>query len=206
MNIPFSRISNCRNTEERTINDSLLIKDCQATLTGLGDSETKAAENMFPAVYTELRHIAAGRMKREHGAQVLQPTALVNEVYMKLAGQKEAKINSKTHFIAIASVAMQRILCDHARARNTQKRGGERKREYIDDVEGKEYENEMAEAMALSLERLSEFDARKAAVVRLRFLGGLNTVQIAETLGVARSTVDADWAAAKDWIREDLRS
>ena len=157
-------------------------------------------------VYTELRRIAAGRMQREHGAQVLQPTALVNEVFMKLVDQKEAKINSQTHFIAIASVAMQRILCDHARSRKSLKRGGDRQREYVDDIEGENPENEMAEAMAMSLERLGEFDPRKAAVVRLRFLGGLNTVQIAETLGVARSTVDADWAAAKDWIREDLAS
>ena len=125
---------------------------------------------------------------------------------MKLIDQKDANINSRTHFIAVASVAMQRILCDHARARNTRKRGGDRKREQLDDIEVNEAESEMLEALAMSLDRLGEFDPRKAAVVRLRFLGGLNTIQIAETLGVARSTVDADWAAAKDWIREELSS
>ena len=191
---------------EIEIDDHKAIQTCRNTLTGLGDAETRAAEKIFPLVYSELRNIASARMQRERNDQVLQPTALVNEAFMKLVEQKDANINSRTHFIAIASVAMQRILCDHARARNTQKRGGDRKREQLDDIESNEAESEMLEALAMSLDRLGEFDPRKAAVVRLRFLGGLNTVQIAETLGVARSTVDADWAAAKDWIREELSS
>ena len=177
---------------------------CRETLTGLNDAETHAAEKIFPKVYNELRRIADYRMKAEPGELVLQPTALVNEVYMRLADQKDAKINSKTHFVAIASVAMQRILCDHARKRKTRKRGGDRNREALDDLQESGTDTELAEAIAETVETLGTFDPRKAAIVRLRFLGGLTTVQIAETLGIARSTVDADWSAARDWIKEEL--
>ena len=180
------------------------MKICRETLSGLGEPETQAAEKFFPLIYSELRRIAGSRMKFEPGEKILQPTALVNEVYMRVAGQQEAKINSKTHFIAIASVAMQRILCDHARARKTKKRGGDRVREALDDIADTGAETELFEAVAESIDTLGEFDPRKAAIVRLRFLGGLTTIQIAETLGIARSTVDVDWAAARDWIREEL--
>ena len=188
------------------ITESNDILTCRQTLMGLGLEETQAAENIYPAVYSELRRIAGARMRREPGERVLQPTALVNEAYLKVVDQKDAKINSKTHFIAIASVAMQRILCDHARARNAKKRGGDLNREPLDDVAAKGGDQALVEAVAVAVEKLGAFDARKAAVVRLRFLGGLTTEQIAETLGVARSTVDADWAAARDWIKEELAS
>ena len=106
--------------------------------------------------------------------------------------------------MAIASVAMQRILCDSARSRNAAKRGGGWKRVDIDAVSESDGDTHLHEAMAEAINALSEVDVRKAAVVRLRFLGGLTTVQIADALGVARSTVDADWAAARGWISEHL--
>lgn len=191
---------------EPAITEDPAIQTCRETLTGLGDAETRAAEKIFPMVYSELRRIANSRMRGEPGEVVLQPTALVNEVYMRVVDQDKANINSKTHFIAIASVAMQRILCDHARARKSKKRGGDRAREPLDDIAESGAQSELLEAVAEAVDVLGEFDPRKAAIVRLRFLGGLTTVQIAETLGIARSTVDADWAAAREWIREELTS
>ena len=143
-------------------------------------------------------------MRHERDVRIMQPTALVNEVYLKLVDQSDASINSKTHFMAIASVAMQRILCDSARSRNAAKRGGGWNRVDLDNVSENEDDSHLHEAMAEAIAALSEVDARKAAVVRLRFLGGLTTVQIAEALGVARSTVDADWSAAREWISEFL--
>ena len=100
------------------------IQTCLDSLTGLGEEALGEIEVLYPAVYEDLRRLAQNRMKREPGADVLQPTALVNEVYLKLAEQRDARINSRTHFIAIASVAMQRILCDSARSRKAAKRGG----------------------------------------------------------------------------------
>lgn len=179
---------------------------CKDSLTGLGEADFQRVEALYPLVYDDLRKLAGNRMKREHAALTMQPTALVNEVYIKLVDQKDAAINSKTHFMAIASVAMQRILCDSARSRNAAKRGGGWKKVDIDGVAEADDDSRLHEAMAEAITALSEIDPRKAAVVRLRFLGGLTTVQIAEALGVARSTVDADWANAREWIAEHLAS
>lgn len=177
---------------------------CRESLTGVGDADFHEIQSIYPAVYDDLRDMADRRMRREHGARTLQPTALVNEVYLKLVGQNEAKLKSRTHFLAIASVAMQRILCDSARARSAGKRGGGWDRVDLDGVEASSEDLRLQEAMAEAIEALARVDQRKAAVVRLRFLGGLTTVQIADALGVARSTVDADWAAARSWISEFL--
>ena len=104
--------------------DETSTQICRDSLTGLGDEAFLAVESLYPAVYDDLRRMADNRMRREPDAKILQPTALVNEVYLKLVDQSDAAINSKTHFMAIASVAMQRILCDSARSRNAAKRGG----------------------------------------------------------------------------------
>ena len=186
------------------MSDENIRTACRDSLTGLGDAEFHRIETLYPAVYEDLRAMAGHRMRREHDGRLMQPTALVNEVYLKLVDQRKAEIRSRTHFIAIASVAMQRILCDGARARNARKRGGDWNRVDLDGVAENDGDIELQEAMAEAIEALAEVDPRKAAVVRLRFLGGLNTAQIAEALGVARSTVDADWAAARDWISEHL--
>ena len=181
-------------------------KDCRDSLTGLGDADFAEIEAIYPMVYDDLRDMAERRMRRERRQHTLQPTALVNEVYLKLADQSGARIKSKTHFVALASVAMQRILCDSGRAKKAGKRGGGWERVDLDGVAEQDRDDELNEAMAEAILALSEVDARKAAVVRLRFLGGLTTIQIAETLGVARSTVDADWAAARAWIMEHLET
>ena len=180
--------------------------DCRETLTGLGDAEFAEIEGIYPKIYDELRQLAERRMRQERRNHTMQPTALVNEVYLKLSEQSRARIKSKTHVIALASVAMQRILCDSGRARKSDKRGGGWNRVEFEGVEGNDSDDRMNEAMADAILALSEVDSRKAAVVRLRFLGGLTTVQIAEVLGVARSTVDADWAAARAWIAEFLET
>lgn len=181
-------------------------RDCRNSLTGIGDAEFAEIEAIYPLIYDDLREMAERRMRRERSQHTLQPTALVNEVYLKLAEQSDARIKSKTHFVALASVAMQRILCDSGRAKKAGKRGGGWARVDLDVVSAEQEDQHLNEAMAEAILALSEVDPRKAAVVRLRFLGGLTTVQIAESLGVARSTVDADWAAARIWIMEHLES
>lgn len=179
----------------------------RATLARTTKQDIAAAEFLFPIVYDELRNLAAARMRGERRNHTLRPTALVNEAYLKLAGQSEAKIQSKSHFVAIASIAMQRVLADHARARGARKRGGDRVREVLnDDAPGLEQEvdNEVLEAIATSIDRLAEVDQRKATVIRLRIMGGMSIPEVSEILGIAPSTVSADWKGAKDWIADEL--
>lgn len=178
------------------------------TLARLQKGDSEAADEIFPIVYEELRRIAGSRMKRERLNHTLRPTALVHEAYVKISGQADARVKSNTHFVAIASLAMQRILTDHARGFKAEKRGGNRKREI--QHEGNSQENEspidysVLEEIAKSVERLAEVDERKATVVRLRMLGGLSIPEVAEVLGVATSTVSADWKGAKGWISQEL--
>ena len=182
--------------------------DIRNTLTRLENGDSGAADEMFPIVYDELRRLAGSRMKRERINHTLRPTALVNEAYAKISGQADASVKSKTHFVAIASLAMQRILTDHARSHKAEKRGGSRKREQLH--ENNQINDEGAvdqtvlEEIAQSVERLAEVDERKATVVRLRMLGGMSVPEVAEVLGIASSTVSADWKVAKDWIAQEL--
>ena len=178
------------------------------TLTRLENGDSGAADELFPVVYEELRRLAGSRMKRERVNHTLRPTALVHEVYAKISGQADAEVKSKTHFVAIASLAMQRILTDHARGIKAEKRGGGRQREMLHEGNASEddqaVDSTVLTAIAESVERLAEVDERKATVVRLRMLGGLSVPEVAEVLGVANSTVSADWKAAKDWIAQEL--
>lgn len=179
----------------------------RATLAAASDGDLAAAEVLFPLVYDELRNLANARMRRERGGHTLRPTALVNEVYLKISDQKDANIRSKSHFVAIASIAMQRILADHARARGAYKRGGDRAREALhgdEQLPEEGVDHDVLEAIAASVERLAEIDERKATVVRLRIMGGLPIPEVSEILGVAPSTVSADWKAAKEWIANEL--
>lgn len=182
--------------------------DLSETLTRLERGDSAAADELFPLVYDELRNLAGARMRRERVNHTLRPTALVHEVYARISGQSDADIRSKTHFVAIASLAMQRVLTDHARANNAAKRGGGANRELLHEDRVGEAEDDgdadVLSAIAESVERLGEVDERKAVVVRLRMLGGLSIPEVAEVLGVAPSTVSADWKAAKDWIADEL--
>lgn len=177
------------------------------TLARVADGSAEAADELFPIVYDELRKLAASRMRRERVNHTLRPTALVHEVYAKISGQTDAEVKSKTHFIALASLAMQRILADHARAHGAHKRGGDRIREALHDDQAASDEavdESVLEAIAESVERLAEVDERKATVVRLRILGGLSIPAVAEVMGVAPSTISSDWKAAKEWIAQEL--
>ena len=176
------------------------------TLARAADGDENAANELYPVVYDELRRIANVRLRGERFGHTLDPTALVNEAFIRVIGQPDANINSKSHFVAIASLAMQRILVDHARAKGARKRGGDRGRQQLhEDMPAEAIENEQALfALAEAVEKLTAIDERKATVVRLRMLGGLSVREVAAVLGVARSTIDADWAAAKDWLKEEL--
>jgi RNA polymerase sigma factor (TIGR02999 family) len=171
-----------------------------------GDAD--AAKHFFPLVYDELRKLAAEKMSREKPEQTLDATALVHEVWLRLVGAKsEVTFANRRHFFGAAAEAMRRILVDRARERNTQKRGGDRKRIHLDQL-SLAAERTPAEFLALheALDRLAIKDPRKAELVKLRFFTGLTLEQAAEALGVSTSTADNDWAYARAWLKAELEN
>jgi RNA polymerase sigma-70 factor, ECF subfamily len=170
------------------------------------EGDLSALDRLMPLVEAELRRLAQFHMRRESPTHTLQPTALVNEVYLKLVDQTHARWHNRAHFFAVAAQLMRRILVDHARRNLRGKRGGG-----ADDVP-------LDEAMAISpkksvellamdeaLDRLARFDPLKAKIVELRHFGGLSVKETAEVLQVAEITVMRHWGLAKSWLRLQLR-
>lgn len=171
--------------------------------------DEKAASELFPVVYAELRRLARRYMSRERPEHTLQTTALIHEAYLRLAGQARAEWENRTQFFAVAAQMMRRILVDYARSRAYQKRGGAVTNVPVDVEQGALLAPERAaELVALdsALERLAAFDARKARVVELRYFGGLEAQEIADVLGVSAITVRRDWKMAKAWLRQELKA
>ena len=180
--------------------------DVTRLLREIKEGRTGAMEDLVPLVYDELHRIAERHMRRENEGHTLQPTALLNEAYMKLVDQTRTDWQGRTHFLAVASGAMRRILIDHARGRLCRKRGAEFHRVDIDDVL-EHIAGGDAELVDLheELERLAALDARQARIVELRFFGGLSVEETADALGVSKRTVESEWAHARAWLRRELR-
>ena len=162
---------------------------------------------MLPFVYDELRGLARRKMGQGKDALTLQPTALVNEVYLRLVDQKMAGLQDRSHFLQLCARVMRRILVERARGRNAVKRdGGERQDlELALEVQGSETESPL-DVLALdeALERLAALDARKARVVELRYFSGLTMDETAEALGVSKRTAEADWSFSRAWLRREM--
>ena len=167
--------------------------------------DAAAVERLFPLVYDELRRQAKSYLRRERSDHTLQPTALVHEAYMKLAGGDSFVIENRVHFFGIASRVMRRILVDHARQHNAEKRGGAAKRFSIENIEILP-EQSAGDLLELNdaLQKLEQIDERKCRVVDMRFFGGLKESEIAEVLGVNEKTVRRDWQFAKLWLFREL--
>ncbi|MEM7198936.1 MAG: ECF-type sigma factor [Planctomycetota bacterium] len=160
-------------------------------------------------LYDELRRIAAGHLGRERDDHTLQPTALVHEAWVKLAKQHDAQINGPSHFCAVASQAMRRILVDHARGRHADKRGAGADRVTLAAVDGDDLAsgaNDQPEVLALdgALDKLAAVSRRQAKVVEMRFFGGMKIEEIADVLGVSTRTVDGDWRVARAWLQREM--
>lgn len=168
-----------------------------------GDEE--APERLMPLVYDEMRRLARTFLSRERYSHTLQPTALVNEAYLRLVDQTRVNWQNRAHFYGIASRMMRRVLIDHARAHATEKRGGSAIRLSLDDMQVP-IEERAASFVALdeALKRLEELDERKCKVVEMRFFGGLSDEEIAEVLGVSTRTVLRDWKTARLWLYREL--
>jgi RNA polymerase sigma factor (TIGR02999 family) len=161
-------------------------------------------DRLLTAVYEEVRAVAASYLKRERPDHTLQPTALVHEAYLKLQRGASAPA-SRAHLMALAASAMRQILVDHARARDTQKRGGGWERVTVDSsapIAAGGTDDVLAVHEALA--RLATIDARAARVVELRFFGGLSVEETAEVLRVSSITVMREWKTAKAWLYREL--
>lgn len=169
--------------------------------------DRQATNDLFPVVYDELRRLAGQHLVAERRGHTLQPTALVHEAYLRLVGDAEVTWQSRAHFFGAAAQAVRRILIDHARARDSLKRGGAASGERI-SLEGVIAENGKGEVDLLALDEaltaLARLDPQKARVVELRFFGGLTGEESAQSLGVSPSTVARDWEFARVWLRREL--
>lgn len=171
-----------------------------------GLSRREILDRLAPVVYDELRILAAAQLRRERDDHTLQPTALVNEAYVRLLGSDRPAWSDRSHFFRAAARAMRRILIEHARRRARVKRGGNPVRVSLDEV-GPESWDEPETVLALdeALRRLEEQDARSSEVVQLRYFAGLSVAQTAEALGVSERTVKREWTFARAWLRNALR-
>lgn len=164
-----------------------------------------SGDSGFAEAYAELRALAGAHFRRQPGAHTLQPTALVNEVYLRLAGSGGAAPTDRGHLLALASRAMRQVLIDHARRKKADKRGGDdpRRRVTLSGIDADAAEWDVLE-LHEAIERLEELDARQARIVELRFFGGLTVGQVAELLEVSERTVYLDWQMARSWLWAEL--
>ena len=172
------------------------------------DGDETAADRLLPELYGELRRLAAGYLAREGREHTLQPTALINEAYLRLADQRELGEDDREHFLALAARTMRRILVDHARKRQALKREGAAGERLTLAGRFDSSASEPVDLLGLDdcLERLAKLDARAARVVELRFFGGLTVRETAEVLEVSERTVDSDWFFARGWLSKELSS
>ena len=174
-------------------------------LRAMQSGDPTASEKLLPLVYNELHRLAESYMRRERPNHTLQPTALINETYLRLTGDT-INWQNRAHFVGVAANIMRRVLVDHARAHKAGIRGGNLQR--VEFEEGiaisKERSNEMLQ-LDDALNKLEEVNPRQAKVVELRYFGGLSVEEIAAILNIGPRTVEREWASARVWLFERIR-
>ena len=174
------------------------------------NGDSSAVDELFPMLYEELRKLAIHQFQREALGHTLQPTAVVNEAYVKLVGQDPGRVDNRRHFYALAAKAMRQVLIDHIRRKKTEKRAGDLVRVTLSDAIGAPVQIVGREVDDLALDealtQLAELRPRAAQVVELRYFGGLTSEATAEVLGVNRKTVTRDWNTARLWLLAQLES
>jgi RNA polymerase sigma-70 factor (ECF subfamily) len=169
-------------------------------LHALRQGDRGAGDKLFPLVYSELHRLARAYMRRERPNHTLQPTALINEAYMRLA-QASVDWQNRAHFIGVAATAMRRILVDHARAHLAAVRGGEFQQVEWTEALGLPAErSEELIALDEALDQLEKLDARQAKLIELRYIGGLSFEEAADVLEISPRTAKRDWAMARLWL------
>lgn len=183
------------------------MTDVTRILDAIERGDPRAADELLPIVYEELRRLAARHMSKERPGHTLQATALVHEAYIRLLGPNGPKWDSRGHFFAAAAEAMRRILIDRARAGGAEKRGGDRRRVSLESAD-LTIDAVPAEIIDLddALTRLAAEDPVKAQLVKLRFFGGLSLHDAARFLGISSTTADRYWAYARAWLYHEMTS
>lgn len=175
-------------------------------LTAWRNGDTSAADQLMPLIYDELHRSAARAMRGESTGHTLQPTALVNEAYLRLVDQSRAVWQNRAQFFGVAAQVMRRVLVDHARARLSEKRGGGARAITLDDLRDASLPPIDVDILDLNeaLEKLAALDPVQARVVELRYFTGLNIDETAEALGISPATVKREWTVARAWLRREL--
>ena len=183
------------------------MSDVTRILSAIEQGDPHAAEQLLPLVYDELRQLAAQKLAQEKPGQTLQATALVHEAYLRLVGtDRVQRWDSRGHFFAAAAQAMRRILLNQARDKKRLKRGGERRRVDLDQVEiALDTDDEQMIAIDDALTQLAAEDPGAAQLVNLRFFAGLTLKDAADSMGLAFRTAERQWAYARAWLYARLR-
>ncbi len=183
------------------------MKEVTLILNAIEDGDVRAADELLPLVYRELRKLAAQRMKKEKPGQTLQATALVHEAYIRLVGSDDKNWNSRAHFFVAAAEAMRRILIDSARRKKSLKRGGDRKRIDLNEAVLTDDDDTPSEdiiALDEALEKLAGNDKVRADLVKLRYFAGLTIEQAAQMQGISVTTAKRHWAHARAWLLREI--
>ncbi|HET9863614.1 MAG TPA: sigma-70 family RNA polymerase sigma factor [Steroidobacteraceae bacterium] len=178
--------------------------------------DARALEQLWPLVYEDVRRLARRQMARERGDHTLQGTALVNEAFIRLAGQRVLEWQNREQFLSLAAQIMRRVLVDHARQRGAQRRGDGAERVSLHDTQAAfevdaaqaldHFEDDRVDVLAIdaALTRLQQIDAPQGRIVELRYFGGLTLEETASVTGVSLATVKREWAMARAWLRREL--
>jgi RNA polymerase sigma factor (TIGR02999 family) len=183
------------------------MSDVTRILNAIEQGNAQVVDELLPAVYQELRRLAAWKLSQEPPGQTLQATALVHEAYIRLVSEGKQSWTGRSHFFAAAAEAMRRILIDNARRKKSLKYGGGHQRIDLNEaVVASDDKTSLDDLIALdeALEKLSKKDKVKADLVKLRYFAGLTIEQAAEVLGISPSTADRHWAYARSWLRLEI--
>ena len=181
-------------------------EDVTRLLIDWSNGDPVALDQLMPMVYSELRSLASRYLRRERVDHTLQPTALVNEAYLRLVDQRSVRWQNRAHFFGVAAQMMRRILVDHAKSHHRAKRGGGARKVSLDEAIG--VTDDRAAGLVVldeALTRLAEFDDRKSRIVELRYFGGLSVEETAEVLEVSVNTVMRDWKLARAWLYNEIK-
>jgi RNA polymerase sigma factor (TIGR02999 family) len=183
------------------------VSDVTQLLNAIAPGDPKAADQLLPLVYKELRKLAAAKMAQEKPGQTLQPTALVHEAWLRLGGSDAPSFQNRAHFFGAAAEAMRRILIERARRRIAAKRGSGAVRVELDEIEIPSPASDDDHLLAVNeaLEKFAAFDPRKAELVKLRYFVGMSFGEASAALGIAVPTARQWWAYARAWLTVELR-
>ena len=185
----------------------MLTRDVTRILSAIEQGDQAAASQLLPLVYEELRRLAASRMQQERSGHTLQPTALVHEAFLRLVGDDSREWDGRGHFFAAAAEAMRRILIENARRKGRIKRGGDLKRQELDEESASAVVPQNVDdllALDEALTKLADKDPDLVRVVELRYFTGLSVEETAKVLGVSSRTTKRNWSYARAWLQREM--